>query len=204
MRRKTTVSVKPFISQGKTILPLDLFAHSILISIILVAFNLKISWCCKRCWTEPAVCMTQGKYSSQHISPRNCASIPPLWRNSLQEEISSPGQPSSCSWPCQAGSSVVIFGTPHNWAGINPDKQQGTEQQHQQGRAGQVRNELHREPGQVWGQQDSPGSLPALAPALGTLPIPFCEVLETQAEFVVVPEELWIIGDFRQENLCNF
>lgn len=33
---------------------------------------------------------------------------------------------------------------------------------------------------------------------------PFCEVLETEPEFVVVSEELWVVGDFRQENLCNF
>lgn len=33
---------------------------------------------------------------------------------------------------------------------------------------------------------------------------PFGEVLEAEAEFVVVSEELWIVGDFRQENLCNF
>lgn len=52
-----------------------------------------------------------------------------------------------------------------------------------------------------WG---TPGQPLHLAGALGTLSIPFCEVLETEAEFVVVSEELWIVGDFRQENLCNF
>lgn len=51
-----------------------------------------------------------------------------------------------------------------------------------------------------------PGVAAASAPgsALGTVSIPFGEVLEAEAEFVVVSEELWIVGDFRQENLCNF
>lgn len=53
-------------------------------------------------------------------------------------------------------------------------------------------------PAGVAAAASAPGS------ALGTLPIPFGEVLEAQAEFVVVSEELWVVGDFRQENLCNF
>lgn len=113
------------------------------------------------------------------------------------------------AWP------VVIPGTLHNNSFlINSKAPEATEQQHQQGRAGQVRNELHMEIGQVgdtrpalchctwpclgWQQPLQ------LAGALGTLSIPFCEVLETEPEFVVVPEELWVVGDLRQENLCNF